>query len=546
MTGTPSLHRSRTGPSDQQAAPRSSGPGAEPPGGPTWRWLLWAWRRLTSMRTAVILLVLLGAASIPGSLLPQRGVASDPVAVPMFFREHPDLAPWLDRIQFFGVYSSAWFAAIYLLLLVSMTGCVVPRCVRLWQDARAAPPPAPRRMERESGHRRIHLDPAEADEALASAAAVLRRRRFAVVAVDGEVRAERGRVRELGNLVFHLSLLVLLVGVAGGKLLGYEGRVAVVEGQGFTNVASSYDALTPGPLADVTDLESLDFTLDEFEARFAPSGARVGEPRDFDAAVSYRSAAEGDGTLSVRPNRPLEINGTKFFLTGHGYAPSVTVRDGNGDVALSGPTIFLPSDANFTSDGVLKVPDAEPESLALSGTFLPTAATTQEGSTSAFPGPANPRLELTAYRGDLGLDSGRPQSVFGLDFTDLRPVLDEQGREYSVVLAPGQTARLPGGLGSVTFDGFTRFANFQVARDPGKEVALLAALLLLAGLTVSLGVPRRRIWVRRTPDGIELAARSLSRRGVPDRELATLHTRLQERPGTTRPQPTDQEGRPVT
>ena len=48
------------------------------------------------MRTAVVLLIMLAAASIPGSVLPQRGVASDPAAVPLFYRANPDLAPWLD------------------------------------------------------------------------------------------------------------------------------------------------------------------------------------------------------------------------------------------------------------------------------------------------------------------------------------------------------------------------------------------------------------------------------------------------------------------
>src|SRR5687767_9846972 len=51
--------------------------------------LRWAWRQLTSMRIALILLFLLALAAIPGSLIPQRTV--DPVAVSRFAREHPEL-----------------------------------------------------------------------------------------------------------------------------------------------------------------------------------------------------------------------------------------------------------------------------------------------------------------------------------------------------------------------------------------------------------------------------------------------------------------------
>src|SRR5690606_26491727 len=75
----------------------------------------------------------------------------------------------------------------------------------------------------------------------------LRARRFRVVVDQDSVRAEKGYLRELGNLVFHLSLLVLLVGVAIGSLFGFEGRVIVVEGGSFTNTRLQYDEFTPGP-----------------------------------------------------------------------------------------------------------------------------------------------------------------------------------------------------------------------------------------------------------------------------------------------------------
>lgn len=476
------------------------------------------------MRTAIVLLVLLGLASVPGSLLPQRGVSSDPSSVLNFYDKHPMLAPWLDRLSLFDVYSAPWFAAIYVLLLVSMTGCVLPRCTRLWREARSVPPAPPRHLSRE-GEYLVGRSTGTA-EGLGAAEEHLRARRFRVVRNGDEVSAEKGYLRELGNLAFHLSLLVLLVGVAGGRLFGYEGRVALVEGASFANVASSYDALTPAPWADLVDLEPLDLTLDDFEATFATEGSRFGEAREFEASVSYRSVDAGDGTFDIRPNRPLDIDGTKFFLTGHGYAPELTVRDGNGDVAASGPTIFLPVDQVFTSDGVVKVPDARPTSLALQGLFLPTAVDGAEGmAVSAFPGPVNPVVQLTAYTGDLGLDDGSTQSVYSLDFADLDQVMRPDGKPWRGSLSLGQTVDLPDGLGSVTFEGVSRFANFQVARDPGKEISLVAAILLMVGLTTSLAVRRRRIWVRVAPDGrVEVGGRSLSRRSLPEGELTAVAT----------------------
>ena len=88
-------------------------------------WVRWGWRQLTSMRTAILLLLLLALAAIPGSLFPQRSV--DPVRVRAFVEDHPGLAPWLDRLFLFDVFSSPWFASIYLLLMISLVGCIVPR-----------------------------------------------------------------------------------------------------------------------------------------------------------------------------------------------------------------------------------------------------------------------------------------------------------------------------------------------------------------------------------------------------------------------------------
>lgn len=227
----------------------------------------------------------------------------------------------------------------------------------------------------------------------------------------------------------------------------------------------------------------------------------------------------------MRPNEPLDVSGTKVFLTGHGYAPVVTVRDGRGDVAFSGPVIFLPRDSSYASQGVIKAPDARPLQLGFDGFFLPTAAIGARGPYSAFPDTLDPQLVLTAFAGDLGMDTGRPQSVFTLDTSQMDQLTRPDGDPVARALSVGETMRLPDGRGSLTFDRVARFANFQIARDPGKEISLLAAVLLLAGLTTSLAVRRRRVWVRITPSPagavgeIEIAGQSLTRRPLAGRDI---------------------------
>ena len=498
---------------------------------PRWGWGRWAWRSLTSMRTAIILLGVLALAAVPGSVLPQRNVATDPNAVRVFVADNPTLAPWLDRFGMFEVYASPWFAAVYLLLLISMTGCVLPRCSRLWRAVRAQPPAAPANLGRFPGYR-TWADPMSTTQLLKDGEQLLRDRGFRVHVAGTEVRAERGYLREFGNLVFHLSLLVLLLGVAVGRLFGFEGRVALAEGSGFANVQSQYDEFSPRPLTDLLGLEPFSFTLTDFDATFETSADKRGEPRHFSAELAYRRAGGDPKPISVAPNRPLDINETKVFLTGHGYAPRVTVRDGRGDVVFTGPVIFLPLDASYASDGVVKAPDARPSQLGFEGFFLPTAAFGAQGPYSAFPDALDPRLVLTAYTGDLGMSDGVSQSVYTLDKDDLEQV-QSKGQPFARSLAIGEVMELPNGAGSLTFDGVSRFANFQIAYDPGKEIALLAALMLLGGLTASLMIRRRRVWLRVRPapagaTSVELASQPLSRRSAPENELDDIASALAE------------------
>src|SRR6266567_3639795 len=105
-----------------------------------------AWRRLISMRTALVLLFLLALASVPGSLLPQRPL--NPSKVQSYLSTHGAWGTFLDRIGAFDVFGSVWFAAIYLLLFGSLIGCLIPRIAVYAKALRAKPMRAPRNLSR--------------------------------------------------------------------------------------------------------------------------------------------------------------------------------------------------------------------------------------------------------------------------------------------------------------------------------------------------------------------------------------------------------------
>jgi cytochrome c biogenesis protein len=545
----------------QASQPSSEGPGGASPEetSASAGWLRWGWRQLTSMRTALILLFLLALGSIPGSILPQQG--TDPAEVQQYFASHPALAPWLNHLGLFNVFAAPWFAAIYLLLFASLVGCVVPRTFRLVGAARTPPPRAPRNLARlpHSSSYNSALSPAEAVD---GAAAILGGQRFRLrrSVADGSeyggpdnrdtghwVSAEKGYLREVGNLLFHLALLGVLLSIAAGGLFGYKADKLLVEGQSFADTASALDEIHPGRLVSDSDLAPFSMTLNKFTANYIESGESRGQPSNFDADVTYTaSPGAKPGNYHIRINDPLSVDSLKVYLIGHGYAPEFKVTGANGQATYDEATPFIPaSTSTFLSDGVVKAPGAASGTdLGFMGVFVPTAVPVDGTVESIFPAADAPAVSLIGYYGNLGMNAGVPQSVYQLDTTGMTKL---SGSPH--LLVPGQTWKLPGGKGSITFVGVKQWVSLAITYDPGQVPALVCGILALAGLLVSFFVRRRRVFVRAVPaasgTGSVVTVGGLTRSdasGGFEEEFAELAAEIAaaEPPGHGRPEPGNQ------
>ena len=475
------------------------------------------WRALTSMGTALVLLCLLALGAIPGALLPQRSLNAG--KVDEYLAAHPTIGPWLNRLQAFDVFSSFWFTAIYVLLFVSLVGCLTPRMIEHARSLRATPVAAPRNLARLPKHTSSQL--ALADEADVNAVANgiagrLHGWRTAIRHEDDgvvEVSAEKGYLRELGNIVFHFSLLGLLVAVAVGKLFGYEGNVIVIAdgGPGFCSASpAAFDSFRAGNTVDGTSLHPICLRVNDFQAHYLPSGQATSFAADIDYQDGRDLAANSWRPYRLEVNHPLRIGGDRVYLQGHGYAPSFTVRFPDGQTRTSTVQWRPDNPQTLLSSGVARIdppagsyPNAverRKHQIAIQGLLAPTEQLDGALLSSRFPALNAPAVAVDIYRGDTGLDTGRPQSLFSLD-----PRLIEQGRltkEKRVNLRVGQEVRIdqgPAAGTTVRFDGAVPFVNLQVSHDPGQLWVLVFAVTMMAGLLVSLLVRRRRVWVRLTP-----------------------------------------------
>ncbi|WP_129307555.1 cytochrome c biogenesis protein ResB [Streptomyces sp. L2] len=517
--------------SQLSTAPREDAPGTVGLG--VLGWARWFWRQLTSMRVALLLLLLLSLGAIPGSLIPQTG--ADINKVDDFRKAHKTLSPVYDKLGLFHVYSSVWFSAVYILLFVSLIGCIIPRTWQFVGQLRGRPPAAPKRLNRLPAYTtwRTTADPEQVREA---ALALLKRRRFRAHVTGDAVAAEKGYVRELGNLIFHIALIVLLVAFASGQLYKSDGTKLVVEGDGFANAIPMYDDFRSGSLFKGDDLVPFSFDLKDFKGTYELTGPNRGTPRTYEARITYSKGADGkEQSTTVKVNQPLHIDDSKVYLVSHGYAPVITVRDGKGKVVYHDAVPLLPLDGNVTSNGVIKVldgyrnPQGKKEQLGFQAFFVPTFDPKSGTMLSAFPSLLNPLLAVNAYHGDLGsVNAGVPQSVYQLDKTDMKEFKDSKGKLLKKLLQPGDTMKLPNGAGSLTFDKeIKEWAGFEIVQEPGSGWALGGALAAIFGLAGSLFIQRRRVWVRavRGADGVtvvEMAGLGRSESAKVPEELGDL------------------------
>lgn len=490
--------------------------------------LRWAWTQLTKMNTALFLLLLLAVAAVPGSIFPQN--IQDPSKVEDYISSHPTWGPIANKLQLFDVFSSAWFSAIYILLFVSLIGCVVPRAIKHAKAWRAKPARTPRNLSRLPQHRTLTIPadsvqggPLTAEAAAEQARAILKKRHYRTElrepGVDGgsaeetpaarkrrdteswSVGAERGYLREAGNLLFHTAMIGVLVGVAVGSLFGYSGQKIIAKNETFVNTLVSYDSFKPGTNFNPDWLHNFSVTLKDFDVTYdrQKGSPTYAQPIDYDAKVSVKKDANSAATdQDLKVNEPVDVNGNKVYLSGNGYAPIVKVTDGKGNVAYEGPVATLPTDKMMTSSFTLKVPDASPDQLAFTGMFLP-AADIQSGvmPQTVDPAPLNPALVLASYTGDLGLNSGKPQNVYVLDTSKLKELNSMRSANGGIVLtADNNTYKLPDNKGTIQFEGYSRYIGLDIHYDPGKPIVMISFLVALAGLVVSMFVARRRVWVK--------------------------------------------------
>jgi cytochrome c biogenesis protein len=456
------------------------------------------WRTLRSMRTALILLLMLATASVAGSLIPQ--IPNSPERVAQYVDTHPLLGDVYRRAGLFDVFGSWWFTLITVLLFISLVACLIPRTRAAWRSLRARPIQA-REIDafRHYEVREVTLAP---DEAIAVARRTLRRRRFRVARDPDRpaLAAEKGALRETGSLLFHWAFILILVGVVYGKGTGFSGFALVVEGDTWVDAQANYDGqIRTGRFFDGA-FTGVGLHLKEFESAFRETG----QPMDFVSRVDLL-APDGSPIRSqdIRVNHPAKVDGITIYQSSFGWAPVIRIADGDR-VLFDDAVPFSRQEAPegvpelaMPWRGVVKLPTLRPQ-VAIDLELWPDGRAffeqLQTGEPVAMLVARDPVMRYTVYEGRLTDPSPVSLDVRFMEKTASGIV--GAGREADLatgqMLEDGQAPTGP----TLTFSDLKQYSVFQIAKDRGVPIVLVAAILILVGLLPALYSSRRKVWVR--------------------------------------------------
>ena len=500
------------------------------------------WRTLRSMRTAIVLLLMLAAGAVVGSLIPQ--IPNSPQRVAAYQVDHPLWAKLWQAAGFFDVFGSWWFALITTLLFVSLVACLIPRSRAMIRAARAKPIHA-RELDAfpAFAERRVALEP---EAAAAKAATMLRRKHYRVEldAASGSVAAEKGALREIGSLAFHWAFLLLLIAVIVGKGTGYVGHATIVEGYGWTDAQFNYDGDVRTGRFFGGDFSGTQIQLQNFQDDFRTSGI----PMDFSSQMSLTAPDGTTEQADVRINHPVVFNGIRIYQFGFGWAPIVQVRRGD-QTLFDGPVVLgqtTPPGGNPLAQpwtGFVKLTTLRPQ-IAIAVRLYPDAVAYFQSLATGMPQPmteANaPFMEYEVWQGKL-LDN----SLTTLDTRFMHQTSQGLiGKGWTVdatrgCVISGTSGAIPASLGNVTcptnggpatltmgFPDLRQYTTLQISHDATVPWVLAAAILIVLGLLPALYISRRKVWVRARPDGtgssLQVGGFALQRKDRFDEEFASL------------------------
>lgn len=399
-------------------------------------------RFFSSLKLAVILLIIMAAISVVGTFVPQ---GQEP---PVYIQRYGQAA--YERLKFFGIidlYHSWGFRALITLLAANLLVCSVRR---LKGRLRQTFSPVIERPEGSIREMKVHNE-LPAPEKAGLLIEAFSQKRYRIRRDGSSVYASKGVAGAWGDLITHVSILVILLGALVGSL-GFVGTVNIYEGD-WSDQFYNWNRGGDQPFG-------FSLYVDELTVQHYPVEAKI--------EVRERESGKKTGVFSLKEGGRLTLPGTHYSLE-------------------------LESVDNERDEAVLDIYNDD-YLLGIYNTGLP------DGGQQA-----PPLFYYSFYLNSVG------QQVLKNVASAVRIVKDGRLEKRGIIevndplryggLTIYQTAYARDGKGRY-------YSGFQVVRDPGVPLVWAGFALLIIGLFLSFFVFHREVWVHVGEDRITIGGAS--------------------------------------
>lgn len=415
-----------------------------------------------SMKLALVLLLLVAAASIIGTIIPQSSL--DATAVGQIWQNQPRLAPIYDFLGFFHVYTTWWYILLLAMLFLNIVVCTVPRFLRTLKSIMNPKTEASDKFINRLKNRASFESDKDIETLEPAIISSLKSHHFSVTETEKRgtitVSGHKGRFGQIGSLLFHLSFIILLFGVLLGKLTGMNSHIRLAEGDVFEVSDSGFAQMgvTPDKARFFTGFKPFTMEINDFDVKFLPSG----QPETFVTTATIFESGKKIGTEKMWVNKPLSFNGIDFYQSSYGWIPIIEMMDSKGKVISKQAPYVSPSEG-----------EPYPEQINFENGISGEVIFYTDYETG-FPGARKPGIDLQLY------DANN------------KPVLDG-------LIKLGQTAKI--GDKKIKFSKLSQWTGLEIAKDAGVPIIWSAFIIGPLGLLVAFYLIYRRVWVNLRREG---------------------------------------------
>ncbi len=449
------------------------------------------WKFFSSVKLAVVLLIILAVVSVIGTVIQQNQAPEE------YLREYSQATVRLfETLGFFDLYHTWWFVLLLLLFTANLTICTLERFPTAWRVMRA-----PLRNLDEDGYKALPFKKeltvkGTMEQAEASAIKALRGKRYRTVLTKGpgatQIAAQKGAFSRMGVYITHVSILLVFIGALIGAFFGFKAFLNIPEGQAsgvvYLRNEPLWDKIMAGfgigkspvindPQVGVPEMP-LGFYVkcDDFEVDYYENNGRpTGMPSEYWSILSvFDKRGQKMFDKRIRVNDPLKFHGITFYQSSYGTMPGA-----KGEVILnvrrkgdSGPgqTVEIaPGSSVYVSsiDRTIRVTGMSPFGMRDPATGRVLYYETRNNEL------INPVVDIEVLRGKTPVFRTQLMKV------DNRPPAMPEDYTISYVDYWG-----------------ARYTGLQVTKDPGVWVVYSGFILLCFGPLVAFFGSHRKMWMR--------------------------------------------------